>query len=90
MRGTPAYASGVLYFGSEDGQLYAFEAQDGSPGISPLGQRIDKASIYTSPVYNGEYLFVVATDGQVFALDPQRSAVVWEANPLSAENEQEN
>lgn len=90
VRGTPAYANGMLYFGCEDGQLYAFEAQDGSQGVSPLGQRIEKASIFTSPVYNGEYLFVVATDGRVFALDPQRSAVVWEASPLSAEDEEEN
>lgn len=89
VRGTPAYANGTVYFGCEDGQLYAFDAQDGTQGISPLGQQADQAAIYTSPVFDGRYLYVVVSDGKVFALDPARNAVVWQATPLNAADEEE-
>ena len=87
VRGTPAHVNGVVYLGCEDGQLYAFDAETGTPGISPLGRQLENASIYTSPVTDGRYLYIVATDGNVFALDPVNSGIVWQTNPL--ENDQE-
>jgi outer membrane protein assembly factor BamB len=88
VRGTPALANGILYFGCEDGRLYAFDAQEGTEVISPLGQTLEDASIYTSPVFDGTRLYVVATNGQVFALDPERNAIVWQTNPLNTEQEE--
>jgi outer membrane protein assembly factor BamB len=84
-RGTPAYANGTLYFGGENGQLYAFDATSGQEKASPLGVQLEGASIYTSPVFDGQRLYVVATDGRVFALDPEKGQVVWQRNPLSKE-----
>jgi outer membrane protein assembly factor BamB len=86
VRGTPAYASGMLYFGSETGKLYAFSAKDGAEGLSPLGEQLD-AAIYTSPVFDGQRLYVVATDGQVLALNLDRGIVVWRRNPLARDEE---
>jgi outer membrane protein assembly factor BamB len=82
VRGAPAYANSRLYFGCEDGQLYVFDAYQGTPQLSPLGQQLENASIYTSPVFDGQRLYVVATDGQVFALDPVENTVLWKTNPL--------
>jgi eukaryotic-like serine/threonine-protein kinase len=87
IRGTPAYVDGTLYYGCEDGKLYAFDAVDGKELPSPLGQQLDDTSIYTSPVFDGQRLFVVATDGQVFALDVERTAIIWRTNPLDTDQE---
>jgi len=85
VRGTPALANGKVHFGCEDGKLYAFDAQEGTEVVSPLGQTLEDASIYTSPVFDGTRLYVVATNGQIFAVDPERDAIVWQTNPLSTE-----
>jgi outer membrane protein assembly factor BamB len=89
VRGSAAYvhANGMVYFGCEDGQLYAFDAHNGSRGVSPLGQQLEKVSIHTSPVFDGRHLYVVATDGQVFALDPVENKPVWTpTNPVDTDN----
>jgi outer membrane protein assembly factor BamB len=87
VRGTPAYVNGTLYFGCESGRLYAFDAQNGDELMSPLGMQLEKASIYTSPVFDGTYLYVVSTSGEVFALDVKRNAIVWQNNPLADQEE---
>ncbi len=87
VRGTPSYVNGTLYFGCENGRLYAFDARSGEERPSPLSEPLPRASIYTSPVFDGQYLYVVATDGQVLALDPQRNLTVWKVNPLELERE---
>jgi outer membrane protein assembly factor BamB len=88
IRGSPAYVDGVLYFGSENGRLYAFAADDGTEELSPLGQQLSEAAIYTSPVFDGQHLYVVASDGEVFALDLDRTAILWSANPLTRDQEE--
>jgi outer membrane protein assembly factor BamB len=85
VRGTPVLVNGVLYTGCEDGQLYAFDASNGMPQISPLGNAAEGASIFTSPVYDGNQLYVVATNGEVFALNLEANQVVWRNNPLNSE-----
>jgi len=87
VRGTPAYVNGTLYFGCENGRLYAFDAQNGDELMSPLGMQLEKASIYTSPVFDGTYLYVMSTSGEVFALDVERNAIVWQNNPLADQEE---
>jgi outer membrane protein assembly factor BamB len=93
IRGTPAYFAGpdageaTLYVGHEDGRLYAFDAQTGKEVASPLGQQLESGSLFASPVFDGQYLYVVATSGEVFALDPERSTVVWQTNPLERARE---
>ena len=87
VRGMPVYIDGAVYFGCEDGRLYAFDALDGTERPSPLGATVENASIYSSPVYDGQRLYVVATNGEVLALDPERSAILWRTNPLAAGEE---
>lgn len=86
VRGSPAHIDGTVYFGCQDGRLYLFDAQSGSQITTLLGQEIQQGSIYTSPVFDGHYLYVVTTTGQVFALDPATNAIVWQANPLRNQN----
>lgn len=88
VRGTPAFVNDVLYFGCENGSLYAFNAQEGQAVMTPLSQPIEGASIYTSPVFDGERLYVVATTGQVFALDTEQNAILWQTNPLNQGQEE--
>lgn len=85
VRGTPVLVDGILYTGCEDGQLYAFSADTGLPQASPLGNVAEGASIYTSPVFDGQTLYVVATDGEVLALDLEANQTIWRSNPLSSD-----
>jgi outer membrane protein assembly factor BamB len=87
IRGTPAHAAGNVYIGCENGRLYAFDAETGSEKLSPLGQQANEASLFASPVYDGQYLYVVANDGRVFALDPAENDIVWQVNPLEQAGE---
>ena len=73
--------------GCENGRLYAFDAQTGIESLSPLGQQVQDASLYASPVFDGQHLYVVATDGRVYALDPERNAILWQTNPLEQAGE---
>ena len=43
---------------------------------------------HTAPVYDGKQLYIVASDGQVFALDLERKAIVWKTNPLDKDQEE--
>ena len=83
--GTPAYVNGKLYVGCDDGRLYTFDAQSGTPDISLLGPELGGAAIYASPVFDGELLYVAAASGQVYAIDPDRDVIVW---PLGQEREE--
>lgn len=94
IRGVPAYvpgptsATGKVYVGCENGRLYTFDAQTGQESLSPLGQQAQETSLYASPVFDGQVLYVVATDGRVFALDPERNAILWQTNPLEQAREE--
>ena len=83
--GTPAYVNGKLYVGCDDGRLYTFNAQSGTPDIALLGPELGGAAVYASPVFDGELLYVAAASGQVYALDPDRDVIVW---PLGQEREE--
>jgi len=78
----PAPATGKVYVGCDNGRLYTFDAQTGIENLSPLGQQVQEASLYASPVFDGQNLYVVATNGRVYALDPERNAILWQTNPL--------
>lgn len=88
VRGTPALANGVLYYGSENGRLYAFTVQEGQPQLTPLNEPLENASIYTSPLFDGQRLYVVATNGEVIALDVEQNAILWRTNPLTTGQEE--
>jgi outer membrane protein assembly factor BamB len=93
IRGTAAFVSapapsvGKVFVGCGNGRLYSFDAQTGTENLSPLGQQVEDASLYSAPVFDGQHLYVVATDGRVYALDPERNAILWQANPLGQAGE---
>jgi outer membrane protein assembly factor BamB len=93
IRGAPVYvngpdtSTGKVYVGCEDGRLYTFDAQTGVESLSPLGQQVQEASLYSSPVFDGQHLYVVDTNGRIYAMDPDRNAILWQTNPLEQAGE---
>jgi glucose dehydrogenase len=39
-------------------------------------------------VFGGGYLYIVATSGQVFALDLDKQQIVWQNNPLNTKEQE--
>jgi outer membrane protein assembly factor BamB len=89
VRGSPAHVEGILYFGCGNGRLYAFDARTGQETATPMGQPSEDVAIHASPVYDGQQLYVVATNGEVFAMDLDGQTIVWRANPLARDREEQ-
>ncbi len=72
---TAAYEDGFLYIGTGDGHVYKLNAATGKPDwISDIVSFVSMSS----PVLNGEYLFVGGTHPNFFyALDKKTGKVAW-------------
>jgi outer membrane protein assembly factor BamB len=69
---TPAVAGGVLYFGSEDGNLYALNATTGRKMWNYWAAFLTSSpAVAQGNVYFGSY------DGNVYALNAKTGALVW-------------
>src|ERR1035437_4035088 len=62
---SPAVANGVVYIGSEDGNLYALNASTGVP----LWQYTTGNAIYSSPAVANGVVYVGSHDGNLYAFD---------------------
>ena len=61
---SPVIAEGVLYVGSEDGNLFALDAETGEPRwMHPTGDKV-----YSSPSVTDGILYVGSSDGRLYAL----------------------
>ena len=70
---SPAVASGVVYVGSQDGNVYAFNASAGGTLWSnELGSAVE-----SSPAVVGGVLYVGSSGGSVFALNAFNGAILW-------------
>jgi outer membrane protein assembly factor BamB len=74
MRSSPAFFEGLVYIGSDDGNLYAFEAQSGDLAwqFKTLGQVFSSPAIYKDMVYAGDYA------GYLHALDAASGEELWQ------------
>src|SRR5438046_2810818 len=62
---SPAVADGIVYVGSNDGGVYAFDATSGAPvWKSPTG-----GPVFSSPAVANGVLFAVSNDGYLYAFD---------------------
>ena len=75
VQSSPAVANGVVYVGSEDNKLYAFDAA-GTTGCSgtpktcaPLWTYATGDDVHSSPALAGGMVFVGSFDGYVYAFD---------------------
>ena len=70
---SPAYADGVIFFGSDDGNVYAVDAADGHQ----LWQLHTGGPVPSTPAIAGELVYVASYDGKFYALDRRTGKPQW-------------
>jgi outer membrane protein assembly factor BamB len=71
--GTPTVDNGTVYFGSDDGKLYAVGAQDGQPKWEFATEGI----VRSRPALASGLVYIASDDGYLYALDAQSGEHVW-------------
>jgi uncharacterized delta-60 repeat protein len=70
---SPAIDSGEVFIGGQDGNLYVFDAADGSPlPVIPVG-----AAMTSSPAVENGVVYVGSADGKVHAYDEDDGTSLW-------------
>jgi outer membrane protein assembly factor BamB len=74
----PAYANGILYIGTEDGQVIA--AQDQSGASEPLGIfHFNTAGEIVADLKADDYgVYIASTDTKLYCLDPNTGHIKWQ------------
>src|SRR6266852_9237604 len=74
--GSPLFAQGTLYFGSDDAGIYAYRLSDGQKlwSYATQGAVHDAAA-----ALSGTTLYMGSTDGHVYALDAGSGREIWKS-----------
>ncbi|MDA3864721.1 MAG: PQQ-binding-like beta-propeller repeat protein [Deltaproteobacteria bacterium] len=78
--GKPVYKNGVVYITTTRNMLYAIAVDDGSLHWSKRNETVDGYTVrgHSSPVIDGNHLFMGLSDGQILAVDLQkRGQTLW-------------
>ena len=70
---SPVVRDGVVYFGSDDGHVYAVDAASGRQ----VWKRATQGPVASTPAIAGDTLYVNSYDGRLYALDVRNGAVRW-------------
>lgn len=70
---SPVYDSGVIYFGGDDGNVYAVDAANGRQ----LWKRKTGGPVPATPAIAGDMLYVGSYDGKFYALDRRTGGARW-------------
>ena len=70
---SPVHADGAIYFGGDDGNVYAVAAADGRQ----LWKRRTGGPVAATPAIAGGVLYVGSYDGRFYALDARTGALRW-------------
>jgi len=70
---SPVFHDGVIYFGGDDGNIYAVNASDGRQ----LWKRRTGGPVPASPAISGDMLYVGSYDGRLYALDRRTGVPRW-------------
>jgi outer membrane protein assembly factor BamB len=70
---SPVFQDGVIYFGGDDGNIYAVDAADGRE----LWKRKTGGPVSASPAIAGDMLYVGSYDGKFYALDRRTGVPRW-------------
>jgi outer membrane protein assembly factor BamB len=70
---SPVFADGVIYFGGDDGNVYAVDAADGHQ----LWKRRTGGPVAATPAIAGGTLYIGSYDGKFYALDAHSGAPRW-------------
>ena len=70
---SPVWRDGTVFFGSDDGNVYAVDA---ATGRQRWMARTD-GPVPSTPALSGERLFALSYDGRLYALDARTGEVLW-------------
>ncbi len=70
---SPVHQDGVIYFGGDDGNVYAVNAADGRQ----LWKRKTGGPVPSTPAIAGNVVYAVSYDGKLYALDTRTGAMQW-------------
>jgi outer membrane protein assembly factor BamB len=70
---SPVHRDGVLYFGSDDGNVYAVDATDGRQ----VWKHKTGGPVPSTPAIAAETVYVASYDGKLHALDARTGATRW-------------
>ena len=70
---SPAVSGGVVYVGSDDHRLYAFQESSGKA----LWRYFTGGGVRSSPAISGGVVFVGSDDGYLYAFDAASGSLVW-------------
>jgi outer membrane protein assembly factor BamB len=70
---SPVFKDNVIYFGSDDGNIYAVEAASGRQ----IWKRATRGPVPATPAIADNTLYVGSYDGKFYALDAQTGTVKW-------------
>ncbi len=73
---SPALANGLLYFGSDDGNLYALDSESGTE----LWRFHTEKPVNSSPAVSNGIIYFQSNDGFTYALDAQKGQEKWKTN----------
>jgi eukaryotic-like serine/threonine-protein kinase len=70
---SPVMADGVVYFGSDDGNVYAVDASSGRQ----LWKYVTRGAVASTPAIANGMLYVMSYDGHFYALNAKTGALRW-------------
>ncbi len=70
---SPAIADDTVYFGSNDGMIYALGAKDGKE----VWRFKTGGRVMSCPTFDGPYLYALSDDGYLYKLDRRSAKLVW-------------
>ncbi|HLX25073.1 MAG TPA: PQQ-binding-like beta-propeller repeat protein [Usitatibacter sp.] len=70
---SPVMQDGTIYFGSDDGNVYAVDAATGRQ----LWKFVTRGSVASTPAVAGDTLYVASFDGRFYALNAKTGAQRW-------------
>jgi len=73
---TPSLTAGVVYFGSDDGNLYALDAQTGRLKWKFLTQGMGRSR----PAVAGDLIYFTSDDGYMYALAARTGVQTWQTD----------
>jgi|GEM_PF-2200579 len=87
VRTNPSVSSGIIYFGSWDGNMYALYAHNGTKIWNYT--TVPNSNIESAPAVYGGMVYFGGSDGYVYALNKTNGALIWKTSangsiPLSS------
>lgn len=71
---SPVVADGVVYFGSNDGNVYALKSASGEF----VWKFLTQGAVVSPPMVSGHMVYVLSDDGRLYCLDAKSGDPIWE------------